>query len=58
MIGMPNDAKFIGDGVYIYFDGYYVWVLTSDGVSITNKIALEDTVAVQLMNFIKECFGI
>jgi hypothetical protein len=55
---LPENAKFIGDGVYIHFDGYYVWVLAYDGISITNKIALEDTVAVQLMNFIKECFGI
>jgi len=53
-----DTPKYIGDGVYISFDGYYITIWSSDNVVVSQKIYLEDTVALQLMNFIKECFGI
>lgn len=34
-------STYIGDAVYISFDGYQVWLKTTDGLEITNQIALE-----------------
>lgn len=36
-----QDPQYIGDGVYAYFDGYQVWIHTSDGVRESEAIALE-----------------
>lgn len=35
---------YIGDGVYVRFDGYHVVMTTEDGISAYNTIALEDSV--------------
>ena len=35
---------YLGDGAYADFDGYQVWVTTSDGISATNEIAFEPQV--------------
>ncbi len=36
-----DKAEYMGDGVYAQFDGYYVWIYTYNGVSVSNAIALE-----------------
>ena len=44
----PGERKYIGDGVYIYFNGVDFVLYTSDGINETNKIVLEPQVAVYL----------
>ena len=48
-----ENPKYLGDGVYASFDGYHVWLETSDGLSITNKIALEPSVIEWLNEYVK-----
>ena len=36
--------RYIGDGAYVYYDGYHVWLYTLDGTRETNRIALEPRV--------------
>jgi hypothetical protein len=45
---------YIGDGVYADFDGYYIWLYTSDGIEKSAKIALEPEVLDALNNFALE----
>ena len=35
--------RYIGDGVYVGHDGYQIILETSDGISVTNRIGLEDS---------------
>ena len=42
---------YLGDGVYASFDGYHIWLTTSDGYSSTNRIALEPPVYNELITF-------
>lgn len=37
----PFPKRYIGDGVYVAFDGYHLVLTTENGISITNTIALE-----------------
>jgi len=46
-----ENPDYLGDGLYASFDGYQVWLETSDGVSITNSVALEPSVAAALDNY-------
>ena len=32
---------YLGDAVYASFDGYQIWLHTSNGINITNNIALD-----------------
>lgn len=41
---LPKTAEYLGDGVYLYHDGYQIWLATHDGSIVTNAIALEDSV--------------
>jgi hypothetical protein len=45
--------EYLGDAVYVSFDGYQLWLCTSNGLTITNKIALEPAVYENLLNFVK-----
>ena len=42
---------YLGDGVYAQFDGYHVWVWTSDGLHPGDKIALDPSVLKALIEF-------
>ncbi len=37
-------VEYLGDGVYATFDGYQIWLHVSNGLRITNQVALEPTV--------------
>ena len=39
---------YLGDAVYASFDGYHIWLKTSNGIETTNEIALEPGVLVTL----------
>jgi hypothetical protein len=45
-------AKYIGDGVYVEFDGFFIRIYTSDGFEVTNQILLEPEVVANLLEFI------
>jgi len=45
--------KYLGDGVYANFDGYHVWIWTSDGYRQSEPIALESAVFYSLENFFR-----
>jgi len=36
--------EYLGDGAYADYDGYHVWVTTSNGIYKTNEIAFEPEV--------------
>ena len=42
---------YLGDGVYAEFDGYQIWLITSDGIHNTNRIALEPAVMQNLEGY-------
>lgn len=33
--------EYLGDGAYVHFDGWHVWLTTHDGYRTTNEVALE-----------------
>lgn len=46
-------ATYLGDGVYARFDGYQTWIFTSNGVTISEPIALEPEVLKALNDYDK-----
>ncbi len=38
------NRKYLGDGLYMEYDGFNVWLITNNGVTDTNKVALEPEV--------------
>ena len=50
---MSIPDRYIGDGVYASFDGYYVWLDTRAQEPV-NRIALEPTVMAELERFVKD----
>jgi hypothetical protein len=55
--GKDKPCMYLGDAVYASFDGYQIWLVTTDGLSITNKIALEPPVFANLLMF-RESIGL
>lgn len=47
MSELPYPSEYIGDGVYVHFDGYQIWLITLEG----NQIAINDRVYPQLLDF-------
>lgn len=45
------EDAYLGDGVYVSFDGYQIWLRTSDGITTTNRIALEPSVFAALVDY-------
>lgn len=44
---------YIGDGVYVAFDGFGLVLTTEDGISATNRIVLEPEVYSELVKFVE-----
>ena len=51
MVDLGENAEYLGDGAYVNCDGYYIWIKTSDGISVTNQIALEPEVFNKLVAY-------
>lgn len=49
---MSGFKHYLGDGVYVDFDGYQLWLSTEDGIQSTNTIALEPHVYEQLEAYV------
>lgn len=45
---------YIGDGVYVNFDGYGLVLTTENGISVTNTIVLEPEVWVALKEYVNK----
>lgn len=49
---MASERKeYLGDAVYASFDGFYIWLETSSGIAVTNRIALEPEVFRNLLDY-------
>ena len=35
---------YLGDGIYLDYDGFTIWLTTEDGINVTNIIALKPQV--------------
>lgn len=46
--------RYLGDAVYVQFDGLHIILTTSDGYRDTNKIYLEEGVVDRFLNFIQD----
>jgi hypothetical protein len=44
--------EYLGDGVYVRFDGFGYTVTTEDGISIQNTVYLEPDVYQELVNYV------
>jgi len=43
---------YLGDGVYVDFDGYQIVLTTEDGISVTNTIYLEPNIYASLVAYV------
>lgn len=53
-------SQYLGDGVYLIdkaYDGYHYWLITTDGVSIQNKIALDHYTVMSLLHALRTKLG-
>ena len=50
---MEKFKRYLGDGAYVEFDGYHIVLTTSDGITTTNKIALDPYVFQELTEYEK-----
>jgi hypothetical protein len=50
--------QYLGDGVFIEFDGDGFWLITNDGGQDTNRIYLELEVYQALKAFVREALGV
>ena len=46
--------RYIGDGVYVEFDGFALVLTTENGISVQNRIVLEPSVYEQLVAFVDD----
>ena len=51
---MSASKRYLGDGLYVDFDGYQLVLTAEDGVSILNKVFLEPQVWAALKRYVKE----
>lgn len=54
---MPSNAEYIGDGVYCWYDGYHLWLVTYDGYKVTNRVALDNHVMYALGKVLERKLG-
>ncbi len=48
---MSKYKEYLGDGVYLDFDGFHIILTTEDGVSVTNTIFLEPEFPEQIVQY-------
>lgn len=52
-----DSAEYIGDGVYVKFDGYQVEIWTDNGVDKSKSIFFDEYTAEELVSYFIKCFG-
>jgi hypothetical protein len=50
---MPEPKRYLGDGVYVEFDGYAIVLTTENGLRITNRVVLEPPVYNALVEYVE-----
>jgi hypothetical protein len=48
-----SDKDYIGDGVYVYYDGYSIWAKANDFDNPTDQICFEPSVVEAFIRFAK-----
>jgi hypothetical protein len=51
---VSREETYLGDGLYASFDGYQIWLKASNGVDVTNAVALEPSVFQALLAYEKK----
>lgn len=46
-----NEKKYLGDGVYVRWDGYHIILTTENGIEVENTIFLDRRVMQSLINY-------
>ncbi len=46
--------SYLSDGAYVSFDGFYLWLTTSNGIEVTNKVALDPDAWAALKRYVKQ----
>jgi hypothetical protein len=46
------EKEYLGDGVYVEYDGFGLVLTTEDGISTTNRIVLENEVYSSLVGYV------
>jgi hypothetical protein len=57
LIKKYSERAYIGDAVYIHFDGYHFILETSDGMGFENRIGLEPEVIHNFLEYRKQCYS-
>lgn len=47
------DKECLGDGLYVRFDGYRIWLTAENGVEVTDQVALEPQVLFAFEDYLK-----
>lgn len=45
--------RYLGDGVYVDFDGFQIWLTAENGITATDRIALEPNVYRALVEYVE-----
>jgi hypothetical protein len=45
---------YLGDGLYVDFDGFQIRLFASDGINHTNTVYLEPSVIAAFLNYVKD----
>jgi hypothetical protein len=48
------NKQYLGDGVYICYDGFHFVLTTENGISVTNKICLDGETIKALIKYIEK----
>ena len=46
--------RYLGDAVYVHFDGCSIILITSDGIKTTNTIVLEPQILARLIEYVRD----
>lgn len=49
-----SEKRYLGDAVYVEYDGYFLRLTTSNGIRTTNEILLERHTFVELIEYVKD----
>lgn len=50
------EPVYLGDGLYMDYDGYQVRLYASNGIETTNEVFLEPTVIINFLKYIPNLF--
>lgn len=53
-----NEQKYLGDGLYVSFDGYQFRLSAENGIETLNEVFLEPKVLTAFIEFTKEKFTV